>query len=125
MDSDGSCCWRSIGRYAFLGAAPGGRREASWTRTRTRMGAAACARARSSAGSNGDRPRTRTHPPATPSPPFPPVIPSSTSPLHPTPARADSLTPRGMMMGLPVKGHSRDTEGDTRCPLRVSERGTL
>ena len=60
----------------------------------------------SSARSNRDRPRT--HLPATPSPPYPPVNPSQPSPLHPSPPppHAHSPTSRGMMMGLPLKGHS-------------------
>ena len=80
-----------------MSTAPGRRLEVSWTWTW------ACARARSSAGaagSNGGRPSLRTHLPATPS------LHHFFLPLHPHPPHAHSLTSRGMMMGLPVKGHS-------------------
>ena len=74
--------------YVFLSTAPARRREASWNWTW--MDAATCGWARSSAGSNRDHPRT--HLQATPSPHFPPVIPSSPSPLRPPPTHTHSLT---------------------------------
>ena len=68
-----------------------------WTGTCLRMDAATCACARSKAGSNGDRPRTA------PCYSFESFL-SLPPPFNPTPRIL--LTSRGMIMGLPVKGHS-------------------
>ena len=84
---------RSDVDFAFLSTAPGRRREAVWTLARTWT----CAWAGLTAGQNGDSRRT--------SPPPPDIILSLPSPSPQPPLHAHRLTSRGMMMGLPVKGH--------------------
>ena len=84
---------RSDVDFAFLSTAPGRRREVVWTRARTWT----CAWAGFTAGQNGDSRRT--------SPPPPDIILSLPSPFPQPPLHAHRLTSRGMMRGLPVKGH--------------------
>ena len=95
--TEAAACARLDVDYACMSTAPSKRREVSGTGTWT------CTWARSSAGPYKDCPRTR--PPAPPSPPSPPFISLSSFPLHSHPPHAHSLTSRGMMMGLQVKGH--------------------
>ena len=82
---------RSDVDFAFLSTAPGWRREILWTRTWTG------ALARLSVGPNGVTPRTLLPALSVPVTSFPPPP----QPSH----HAHALTSRGMMMGLPVKGH--------------------
>ena len=83
---------RNHADYAFLSTALSRGREIE--RTRTWTFAWACF----STGPNGDS--RRTHTPAPPD-----NILSSPSPSPQPPLHAHRLTSRGMMMGLPVKGH--------------------